>query len=140
MESKNKSIPVAVENSGKELVKQPNNGENLSPETDLIKTKYVQASMLIVTKSEERKLSKKVSDLDINIRPDGLIYYPQVFVRDRLNSAFGRGAWALIEHQTIKDEEHNKLYFEGSLYVRGCFIAKAVGEAGYYPKDHQGKT
>jgi len=106
---------------------------------DLITTKYVGASTLKLTDEEEKKLSVPVDLLDINVRPDGLIYYPQVFVRERLNDAFGRGQWSLIEHQVIKDEEHNKIYFEGSLYVRGCFVAKAIGEANYFPTNYKGE-
>lgn len=114
--------------------------EQTSPfQVDLINTKYVGASTLKLTEDEEKKLSVPVDLLDINVRPDGLIYYPQVFVRERLNDAFGRGQWSLIEHQVIKDEEHGKLYFEGSLYVRGCFVAKAIGEANFFPKDRYGK-
>ena len=121
-----------------QLIKvEPSNGEPLKPEiipqVDLITQKYQGASLLKITPKETKILQTVVKDEDINIRPDGLIYYPQVFCRDILNQAFGYGQWALIEHQSTPDEPHQKFYLEGSLYVRGCFVSKAIGSAGYFP-------
>lgn len=89
---------------------------------------YTNASMLKISDDEQKKLQEAVDDANVEIRPDGLIYLPQVFVRDKLNQVFGIGQWALIQHSTPKDPDSDKLYFDGSLYVRGCFAARAVGE------------
>jgi len=136
-------LPAVVEPQSETVIHYPpetlRNLGLTTPQVDLITTKYVGASTLQLTPTEEEKLSVPVDLLDINVRPDGLIYYPQVFVRERLNDAFGRGQWSLIEHQVIKDEDHNKIYFEGSLYVRGCFVAKAIGEANYFPTNYKGE-
>lgn len=91
---------------------------------------YQNASTLKITKEEQLQLQEPVDPEDIEIRPDGLIYYPQVFARQKLNDTFGAGQWALIEHSTPKI--NNTLCFVGSLYIRGCFVAKAIGEHEYW--------
>ena len=93
---------------------------------------YQNASMLRIEKEEQIELQKPVPEEDIEIRPDGLIYYPQVFVRDKLNQVLGIGQWALLQHSCTKDPDSNKLFFDGSLYIRGTFVARAVGEQEYH--------
>lgn len=96
---------------------------------DLISTFYQGASNLLITDSENAKLSEPVENEFVEIRHDGLIYYPQVFFRDKLNETFGRGQWALIQHAI--SQVGNKLCYDGSLYIRGCFVARAIGEHEY---------
>lgn len=122
-----------------EVIKSPVEIPEAINKENLVERLYVSASLLKLTPEEETKLQEKVDIEDVEVRPDGLIYYPQVFVRDVLNKTFGRGQWALIEHKTIEDKEHNKLYFQGSLYIRGCFVAKAVGESNYFPLKQGGQ-
>ena len=50
-----------------------------------------------------------------------------------LNTTFGRGQWALIQHAVTQMGEI--LAYDGSLYVRGCFIARAMGEHKYHPNN-----
>ena len=92
---------------------------------------YHGASMLKLSKKEIELLSAPVDEASVNIRPDGLLYLPQVFVREKLNETFGQCGWAWI-HLGDKPEG-NKLGVVGALYVRSHFVAKAVGEADYYP-------
>lgn len=87
---------------------------------------YQNASGLSVTPDEQTRLLADFDESEIEIRPDGLIYLPQSFFRSRLNQVFGVGQWALVQHRTHRDD--NYLYFDGSLYVRGCFVARAMGE------------
>lgn len=91
---------------------------------------YQKASLLIITEKEQKALEAPVNTDEIEIRPDGLIYYPQVFYREKLNSVFGIGQWALIQHSISKIG--NTLCFDGSLFVRGCFVSRALGEHEYY--------
>jgi hypothetical protein len=65
---------------------------------------------------------------------DGLAYLPQVFYRDALNQVFGFGQWALLEVATDREQKGNfdVIYFRGHLYVRGCYVASACGEAKYF--------
>lgn len=93
---------------------------------------YQSASMLVITDDEAKLLDEKIKDLDIEIRPDGLIYPPQVYWRDKLNQTFGRGQWALLQHSVVKDPDRDKIYYDGSLMIRGHFIARAIGEQEYY--------
>lgn len=93
---------------------------------------YTNASMLKIADEEQKKLQTPVDENLIEIRPDGLLYLPQAFVRDILNQVFGIGQWALIQHQIKKDPERNKIYFDGSMLIRGSFVSRAMGEAEYH--------
>ncbi|MGE5429446.1 MAG: hypothetical protein ACM3QX_00115 [Syntrophomonadaceae bacterium] len=99
---------------------------NLTPFNNM----YQKASLLTVTEKEQKALEAPLNPEEVEIRPDGLIYYPQVFYREKLNSIFGIGQWALIQHSVSK--VGNSLCFDGSLYVRGCFVSRALGEHEYY--------
>jgi hypothetical protein len=103
--------------------------EVLQKMNDLSTSLYQKASELKITEEEQKKLQTKVDNNLIEIRPDGLIYYPQVFARQQLNETFGIGQWALIQHSVTKIG--NVLCFDGSLYIRGCFVARAMGEHEY---------
>jgi hypothetical protein len=96
---------------------------------------YTNASMLKLTDEEQAKLQAPVDTNEVEIRPDGLLYLPQVFVRDRLNTSFGIGQWALLQHGVTEIE--GVLCFDGSLYVRGAFVARAMGEAKYIVSNTQ---
>lgn len=93
---------------------------------------YQGASLLKIDDKEQAALHAGFDRALIEIRPDGLIYLPQVFWRGRLNQTFGIGQWCLVPKSQIKDPDHNKLYIEGVLMVRGHYVATAVGEAEYH--------
>ena len=96
---------------------------------------YTNASLLHITDEEQKKLQESVDPNEVEIRPDGLLYLPQVFVRDKLNTAFGIGQWALLQHAITQID--STLCFDGSLYVRGAFVARAMGEAKYIQSNEQ---
>lgn len=93
---------------------------------------YQGASSLVISDEEGKLLDVPIDDMDIEIRPDGLIYPPQVYWRDKLNQTFGRGQWALIKNRSSKDPDRDKVYYDGSLFVRNCFVSRATGEAEYH--------
>lgn len=96
---------------------------------------YTGASMLKLAEGEQEKLLATFEESDIKIRPDGLIYLPQVFFRERLNQVFGVGQWALKPvHTGAKD---NFYFYNGQLYVRGYFVAEATGEQTYWENNAQ---
>jgi hypothetical protein len=103
------------------------------PEANVSNARYSfeGASTLILTKEEEEKLTQPVNEDWVNIRPDGLIYLPQTFYRKILNTTLGIGQWAVIENATYRDKNMDIVYFDGSLFIRGKFVSKAVGEARY---------
>lgn len=93
---------------------------------------YKGASMLTVSDEEQKKLMSPFDEKFIEIRPDGLIYLPQTFWRERLNQSFGIGQWCIIPKRQTKDPVRNKLYLEGVLIIRGNYVATAIGEAEYH--------
>lgn len=96
---------------------------------------YATASTLKLEKDESDKLTAAFDDSLIEIRPDGHIYLPQTYFRERLNQTLGIGQWGLVtkgSHKEVKGEgkdEKVKLFLNGVLVIRGCFVAEAVGEA-----------
>ena len=84
-----------------------------------------------------RILSEPINDSLVDVRPDGLIYVSHTHYRDRLDAAFGVGAWALVPLEAPK-VSGNKVYYYGFLKARGQFIADAYGEAAYYPGNSNG--
>lgn len=106
-----------------------NNKENAIQATDNKIAIYQNASLLKIEETEQKKLTASFDEKLIEIRPDGIIYLPQVFWRIRLNETFGIGQWCLIPKSQNKDPEKDKLYIEGVLMVRGAYMATAVGEA-----------
>lgn len=74
-------------------------------------------------------LMESVPDGDIEIRPDGLIYLPEIRYRRVLNRTFGPGAWALLPRSI--DVGDNMLYYRGALFVHGRFVSEAIGEQQY---------
>lgn len=92
------------------------------------------ASELHLSKEESEQLLAPVVEANIQIRPDGLIYVPQVFTRDRLNRTVGVGQWALIEIEVKSEDigDETKVFFIGALIIRKCFVSKAIGESTYH--------
>lgn len=99
-------------------------------------TKYQNASLLVLSDREKEVLGKPVPTDKIKVRPDGgMIYLPGVFYRQVLREAFGPGQWALIRNEVRFDERDNMVFFDGSLYIRGCFVGEEVGEQEYFPRN-----
>jgi hypothetical protein len=102
------------------------------PETVEQPSFYPNASLLKVTPEEQKLLEEPIDPLQVEIRPDGLIYLPQAFVRMKLNKTFGIGQWALVKKDVKVDSVANKCYYDGILLIRGCYVSEAVGEAEYH--------
>lgn len=102
---------------------------------------YTGASTLQLKDEEQDKLLASFDDKEIEIRPDGLIYLPQAFWRKRLNTTFGIGQWCLVVKGNTKDPDptRDKLYLQGILMVRGCYVSEAVGEAELH-SDNKNQT
>ncbi|KAI8992541.1 mitochondrial genome maintenance MGM101-domain-containing protein [Pilobolus umbonatus] len=82
---------------------------------------------------------KEVSDIllepinaeDIEVKPDGLIYLPEIKYRRILNKAFGPGGWGLAprgEH-TISAKNISREY---ALVCNGRFVSQARGEQDFF--------
>lgn len=82
------------------------------------------------------------SDEEVELRIDRLksgktveiIYVPHSKYRQRLSHAVGAGAWALHKDQEPKmDSQDGQVYWSGSLYILGQYIASAIGQQRYIP-------
>lgn len=113
---KTENLPQAQE---KQLVTLPNKEEIVSY--------FRGASTLQLSPEENQRLSASFDENLIEIRPDGYIYLPQTFYRQRLNEVVGIGQWALIPKGSY--QEGNKMMLNGILVIRGCFMSESTGEA-----------
>ncbi|KAF2073034.1 hypothetical protein CYY_005650 [Polysphondylium violaceum] len=82
--------------------------------------------------------SKEITDVllanigseDIEIKPDGLIYLPEIKYRRILNTAFGPGGWALKPFgPPVVD--NGSLIRPYALYCLGRYVAESIGEQPY---------
>ena len=117
---------------------------------DLTHSAYQKAGTLNLAKEESEQLQADFPDEAFKAGAAGkenLIYIEHAFLRDRFIKVFGMGAWALIPRsrwaepftipaRTGKDSvEGSRVYVEAMLVIRGCFVAEAIGEMEYYPKN-----
>ncbi|OTB14580.1 hypothetical protein K445DRAFT_62750 [Daldinia sp. EC12] len=71
---------------------------------------------------------------DIEVKPDGIIYLPEIKYRRILNAAFGPGGWGLAPRGQLM--VHEKLVTrEYALVVHGRFVAQARGEMQYFSEE-----
>ncbi|KAK7991717.1 hypothetical protein PG988_000511, partial [Apiospora saccharicola] len=71
---------------------------------------------------------------DIEVKPDGIIYLPEIKYRRVLNSAFGPGGWGLAPRGdlVVQDRLVSRDY---ALIVHGRFVGQARGEQQYFSED-----
>lgn len=108
----------------------PENQQLSLPQNEALQL-YSTASTLQLTKEESTALILAFDDSIVEIRPDGHIYIPQSYYRNRLNEVVGIGQWGLIpkgQHQEVNGGK-TKLFLNGVLMIRNCFVSEAVGEA-----------
>lgn len=106
---------------------------------------YQKASQLSLTDAEIAALTADFQDEAFKPGAAGkenLIYIEHAFLRDRLNSVFRPGQWAIVprsrwaeDFTTRKGDQASRVYVEAMLCIRGCFAAEAVGEMEYYPSN-----
>ncbi|CCK72876.1 Mgm101p KNAG_0M00230 [Huiozyma naganishii CBS 8797] len=76
-------------------------------------------------------LLQKLEPLDIEIKPDGLIYLPEIKYRRILNKAFGAGGWGLVPRsETIVTT--TLVTREYGLVCLGQLVSVARGEQDYF--------
>jgi hypothetical protein len=111
----------------------------------LTMTAYERAATLDLTPEEAKALQADFPDEAFQPGAAGkehLIYVEHAYLRDRFNSVFGMGKWAIVPRnrwsepfKTQKGDEGSRVYVEAMLVVRGCFVGEAVGAMEYYPKN-----
>ncbi|KAI1443841.1 Mgm101p-domain-containing protein [Annulohypoxylon stygium] len=79
-------------------------------------------------------LQARLDPDDIEVKPDGIIYLPEIKYRRILNAAFGPGGWGLAPRGQLM--VHEKLVTrEYALVVHGRFVAQARGEQQYFTEE-----
>ncbi len=106
---------------------------------------YANASMLKLTPEETKALQADFEDSAFRGGAGGkesLIYLEHPYIRDRLNEVLGIGQWSIVPRSrwtenftTSQGKPGVKVYVEGMLVVRGCFVDEAVGDMDYYPSN-----
>ncbi|RDA84295.1 hypothetical protein CP532_3355 [Ophiocordyceps camponoti-leonardi (nom. inval.)] len=87
-----------------------------------------------VSEEQFQVLMKPVAESDIEVKPDGVIYLPEIKYRRRMNEAFGPMGWGLIPKgdpvvgQSIVTREY-------ALIVNNRFVAQAQGENPFFGPD-----
>ncbi|ORY61433.1 mitochondrial genome maintenance MGM101-domain-containing protein [Pseudomassariella vexata] len=79
-------------------------------------------------------LQAPLSPDDIEIKPDGIIYLPEIKYRRVLNAAFGPGGWGLAPRADLVVEDR-QVTREYALIVHGRFVGQARGEQQYFNTD-----
>jgi len=70
---------------------------------------------------------KPIDQKDVEIKPDGILYLPEIKYRRILNQAFGPGGWALLP-RGLHAKNGNTITKEYALFAHGRFIAQAKGD------------
>lgn len=88
-------------------------------------------STLDLTADVIKTLAAPVRDNEILIHPiSGALYAHQNFYRARLDTALGVGRWALkCESKPMFDAEASECFYDGSLWVNGHYVSRAIGSA-----------
>jgi len=86
-----------------------------------------------ITDEESQALTKPLDPQTVEIRPDGLLYWPGNEYRALLNRVIGAGQWALkfIEQGKLSRKYDEVFWYRGELWIRGEFVSEAVGEQAY---------
>jgi len=75
-----------------------------------------------------------INEDDVEIKPDGILYLPEIKYRRILNQAFGPGGWGLAPRGDLVVGE-KVVTREFALIVHGRFIALARGECIYFSEE-----
>ncbi|CEP65037.1 Mgm101p LALA0_S18e00298g [Lachancea lanzarotensis] len=79
----------------------------------------------------QTELSKPLAAEDIEVKPDGLVYLPEIKYRRILNRAFGAGGWGLVPRsETIVTDK--LVTREYALICHGQLVSLARGEQDYF--------
>lgn len=79
----------------------------------------------------QAELSKPLSSDDIEVKPDGLVYLPEIKYRRILNKAFGAGGWGLVPRSdTIVTAK--LVTREYALICHGQLVSISRGEQDYF--------
>lgn len=114
----------------------PARGQELPP---YAKERVEGISTVPLKDAEIAALTAPVDEVnEVEIRPDGIIYMPEICIRLRLDKALKPGQWALkAESAPGWDKDANEAMYDGSLWVKGKYVARAVGGCRWQPSNMQ---
>ncbi|MCO5613996.1 hypothetical protein L7F22_068276 [Adiantum nelumboides] len=94
-------------------------------------TSFNGMSTIPFPKEVAQVLEEPINEDDIEIKPDGLIYLPEIKYRRTLNRAFGPGGWGLAPRSetNVSDKVVSR---EWALICLGRFVSTARGEQEYF--------
>ncbi|KAK3384663.1 mitochondrial genome maintenance MGM101-domain-containing protein [Lasiosphaeria ovina] len=72
---------------------------------------------------------------DVEMKPDGIMYLPEIKYRRILNKAFGPGGWGLAPRSELAVGERI-VTREYALIVHGRYVAQARGENNYFSEEN----
>ncbi|KAJ4327490.1 hypothetical protein N0V84_002016 [Fusarium piperis] len=84
-----------------------------------------------VTSEQNKVLSRPVNPDDVEVKPDGIVYLPEVKYRRRLNEAFGPMGWGMVNRGEVVVGT-NIVTREYALIVNGRFVSQAQGVNNYF--------
>jgi hypothetical protein len=102
-----------------------------SPQENEYKNDFVNISSKPFSKEALEVLQGGLDENDVEIKPDGILYLPEIKYRRILNKAFGPGGWALMPRGAFKQPADNFVMQEYALYCQGQFVSQAHGEQSY---------
>ncbi|KAI1267893.1 mitochondrial genome maintenance protein mgm101 [Xylariaceae sp. FL1019] len=77
-----------------------------------------------------------IDPMEVEVKPDGILYLPEIKYRRILNRAFGPGGWGLAPRSDlIVEAKSKKVARDYALVVHGRFVAQARGEQQYFNDD-----
>lgn len=97
---------------------------------------YSGAGTLDLEPRQRETLTEEFPDDAYEVKPTGEVYVSQVHYRRRLNAVFGPGAWAMVPRSGYV-MQNDTVCREYALYVRGVFVAEAIGETDYQPTNER---
>jgi hypothetical protein len=104
-----------------------------------MRDRYMGISQEPFPKEVANVLLNPIDPMEIELKPDGMIYLPEIKYRRILNKAFGPGGWALMP-LTPPVIERGNLIRTYALYCFGRFVSEAIGEQAYFEGVHSTAT
>ncbi|KAF4993670.1 hypothetical protein FGRMN_6388 [Fusarium graminum] len=84
-----------------------------------------------VTMEQNEVLSRPVDPEDVEVKPDGIVYLPEVKYRRRLNEAFGPMGWGMV-HRGEVVVGNNIVTREYALIVNGRIVSQSQGVNNFF--------
>ncbi|KAM0307912.1 hypothetical protein ACHAPM_000645 [Fusarium culmorum] len=84
-----------------------------------------------VTPEQNEVLSRPIDVEDVEVKPDGIVYLPEVKYRRRLNEAFGPMGWGMVHRGDVVVGQ-NIVTREYALIVNGRIVSQSQGVNNFF--------